>query len=47
MSESALALAGHDFGLGDIAIPPERCLHCGERQPETAASKNWRQPETD
>ena len=48
MSESALTLAGHDFGLGGITVPPERCPHCGNSQPSAAQALIDRQhPETD
>ena len=46
MSEAALALAGQDFGLGDIKIPPERCPHCDNEQP-SAPFHERQQPETD
>ena len=48
MSESAAALAGMDFGLGDIRVPPEKCPHCGEHQPRPDPSDSTAQkPETD
>jgi hypothetical protein len=46
MSESALTLAGHDFGLGAIEVPPERCPHCGSSQPASPL-RGRQQPETD
>lgn len=48
MSESAAILAGHDFGLGDITVPPETCPHCGHAQPGPSSRQAEAQkPETD
>ena len=47
MSEPALALAGQDFGLGDMGVPPEKCPKCGMNQPAPEPAREEQKPETD